>query len=134
MARTKNIQPTYWGFNAPFWGGQNNVMSRQEDQQLIKNDLLQLLQTSPGERVHRPTFGTLIRSTLFNPLDGSTAAILRQNIIQQITTYEPRVVTQSVDISSDPLDDQRINIKIIVNPKYDPLIEFLIEMTFNSQA
>jgi hypothetical protein len=53
--------PIWFGFNPPFIGGQQKVMSRQEDLRLIKNDLLQLLLTVPGERVHRPTFGSPIR-------------------------------------------------------------------------
>jgi len=134
MARKLVNNATYYGYNMPFWGGQNNIMSRQEDERLIKNDLLQLLQTSPGERVHRSEFGTLIRSTLFNPLDESTMSVLRQNITQQIRTHEPRVEIQSVDVSGDPQDDQRINIIIVVSPKYDPLINYTLELTFTSQA
>ena len=57
---------TYFGQNPPFVGGAEKVLSRQEDIRLIKNDILQLIMTSPGERVHRPNFGTAVRETISN--------------------------------------------------------------------
>ena len=59
----------FYGFNPPFLGGNQNVLSRQEDVRLIQTDILQLLLTSPGQRVMRPNFGTSINYQLFDPLD-----------------------------------------------------------------
>jgi len=81
----------YYGFNPPFFGGHQNVMSRQAGDRLIKNDVLQLLLTVPGERVMRPDWGTLIKATLFENVDDEVVNRLQANIVEKLGTYEPRV-------------------------------------------
>ena len=82
---------TYYGFNPPFFGGQQNVLSRQSGDRLIKNDLLQLIRTSPGERVMRPTWGTFLNRSVFEQLDNTTIDNVRTSILNAIRHYEPRV-------------------------------------------
>lgn len=97
--------PQYFGFNAPFLlseaGVVSSVLPRQVDERLIRNDLLQLLLTNPGERVMRPTFGSGIRAFLFEQLDQSGLADLKQNIIETITEFERRVTVTDVSFTSD---------------------------------
>lgn len=109
----------YYGFNPPFIGGPQNVMSKQVDERLIKNDILQLLLTSRGERVMRPDFGTDIRSMVFEALDSTALDILRDNITDAITTYEPRVDIVSLNLYRD---NQRngLQISLVVKLKLDP--------------
>ena len=90
----------YKGYNAPFTGGYQGVLSRQAGERLIKNDIMQLLLTSPGERVMRPSWGTLIKSSLFEQLDEATIFDLKSNIDTALSTYETRVVLQS-EIAKD---------------------------------
>jgi phage baseplate assembly protein W len=101
----------YYGANAPFVGGKQGFMSRQVDEQLIKNDLLQLLLTSPGERVMRLDFGTGIRSFLFKNLDDYAVDSLKADIAQAISQYERRVNVTEIVINPDP-DNNIISIKI----------------------
>jgi phage baseplate assembly protein W len=108
----------YFGFNPAFYGGPNNILSRQEDEQLIKNDLLQLLNTIPGERVYRPTFGTALRSSLFEPIDNNTLYDLRHSMINAINVHEPRVSLVSLDLSSNEAQNQ-IQIKLVVQIRED---------------
>jgi phage baseplate assembly protein W len=116
----------YYGFNPPFIGGAENILSRQEDERLIKNDILQLLMTVPGERVMRPEFGVNLRNFVFEPLTRTDLISLRSEIDQQITLQEPRVVVESVDLDRDD-DNNRLNIKIIVYIKKDPKRQLTIE-------
>ena len=102
-----------YGFNPPFIGGPNNVLSRQEDQQLIKNDLLQLLLTSPGERAYRPTFGTAIRSTVFEQLDN-------------VSLHEPRVTVTQFDLSQVG-DTNQLNIKLVATLVTNPELTISID-------
>lgn len=98
----------YFGFNPPFFGGQQNIMSRQSGDRLIKNDLLQLILTTPGERVMRPNWGTNVRTALFQNIDDRLIADLKNSISTAISTYEPRVDVD-VDIASNP-DSNQLNI------------------------
>jgi len=109
----------YFGYNPPFTGGAEKALSRQEDLRLIKNDLLQLIMTSPGERIHRPTFGTPIRMVLFDPSDEISYDILADGIREEIIRSEPRVFDPQVTVQ--PVDDgQIIKIKVVANVTFDP--------------
>lgn len=109
---------TFFGFNPPFMGGPQNVLSRQEDDRLIKNDILQLLLTVPGERVMRPLFGVQLRSFVFEQATDSDISDLSSNIAQAITTYDPRVVVEEVSAERDD-DRNGLNIKVVVRLKKD---------------
>jgi len=115
MAKSK---ATFYGVNPPFIGGPQNVLSRQEDDRLIKNDILQLLLTVPGERVMRPSYGVHLRSFVFELATDSAIAGLRSEIINALGTYEPRVNVESVDIERDD-DRGGIAIQIVVSLKKD---------------
>ena len=109
-----------FGYNPPFIGGPQNVMSRQEDEQLIKNDLLQLLLTVPGERVMRPTFGVNLRDVVFEPNDTSTVSSLEQEIRSSIEEYEQRVIVDDVQVVTD-IDNNGMTIKVYTTLRSNPL-------------
>lgn len=90
-----------YGYNPPFIGGHQNILSRQEDEQIIKNDLLQLLLTIPGERVMRPDFGVNLRNAVFEPNDTETVGALVNEIRQQIELYDKRIIVDDVQIVTD---------------------------------
>jgi len=102
----------YFGFNPPFVGGNQGVLSRQEDERLIKNDILQLLLTLPGERVHEPFFGTRIRAAVFEPLDDVTMSELEEEIRAAIANEEPRLTDPNVYMQKD---EQRNTLRITVS-------------------
>ncbi len=91
----------YFGYNPPFVGGPSGILSRQEDDKLIKNDLMQLLLTLPGERVMMPNFGTDLRATIFDQLDEATIEMLRMGVSQAISQYEPRISVRNIYFRPD---------------------------------
>lgn len=94
----------YYGYNPPFFGGHQNVMSKQSGDRLIKNDVLQLLLTMPGERVMRPNWGTKIKSTLFDGADNTVIPDLVDSINRALSLYETRVdLNVQIDIDEDNL-------------------------------
>jgi len=93
--------PLFYGFNSPFMGGKEKVLSRQVDEKLIRNDLLQLLLTAPGERVMRPDFGSPIRPFLFEQMTAADLSTLKDGIITAIEKFEPRVTVTDVTIESN---------------------------------
>jgi phage baseplate assembly protein W len=108
-----------YGMNPPFIGGPQNIMSRQEDEQLIKNDILQLLMTIPGERVMRPTFGVNLRNAVFEPSDEGTVSGLELEIRRAIEQYEPRVILDGVQIVTDD-QNNGMSIQIYTTLRSDP--------------
>lgn len=84
----------------------------------IKSDLLVLLLTNPGERVMLPSFGTPLNLLLFEPNDTIIVEQARQMIIDSISTWEPRVTIDQLEVTSGTSDsensddDKALNIKI----------------------
>jgi phage baseplate assembly protein W len=121
----------FYGFNPPFIGGVQNVLSRQEDIRLIKNDILQLLLTIPGERVMRPDFGVNLRNFVFEPMINADLTTLRGEIATQITKWDKRVTVDLIEINPDP-DSQRVDITVHARLKKDPTREVNVELFINS--
>lgn len=108
----------FFGFNPPFIT-QNNILPSMVDERLIKNDLIQLLLTSPGERVMRADFGTKIRKYVFEPLTPKDINALKQNIIEAIKKYEQRVTTTNIKINVSP-EQNLIQIQLFCKLTIDP--------------
>lgn len=121
---------TFYGFNPPFIGGPQNVLSRQEDEQLIKNDILQLLLTVPGERVMRPDFGVNLRNFVFEQLTTPQLRELESEIGNQVELQEQRVFVDSVDLERDD-DKNLLTIRVSTRLKKDPKRQLTIEQFIN---
>jgi phage baseplate assembly protein W len=53
----------------------------------VKQMMLQVLLTSPGERAHRPDFGCGLRRMLFAPNDPTVATLTQVTIYQSLTHW-----------------------------------------------
>ena len=62
-----------------------------EDDASIRQSLLLLLSTSPGERVMRPDYGCSLRRLVFAPNDDTTAGLAIHYVRQAVERWEPRV-------------------------------------------
>ena len=68
----------------------------------------------------RPGYGVNLRNFVFENIDSANLSALRNEIINQIRTYETRVNIISVELI--PFEDENsINIKIAVTLKSDPM-------------
>jgi len=95
----------------------------------IKSDLLQLLLTNPGERVMLPTYGTPLKTLIFEQNDAHVESAAREMIINSINQWEPRITVQQIEVSStvdqsqldpsDPKEDLE-NILMIKILFFDP--------------
>ena len=85
-----------------------------KDASAIKQAIVNLLLTSKGERLMNPTYGSDIRSYLFEPMDFGTANQIKNNIRDTIETFEPRI--RVLQISATPnFDDNGFDITMTYN-------------------
>jgi len=62
-----------------------------------------ILDTTPGERVMRPTFGCGIRRYLMAPNTSATRALITSDVELALANFEPRITV--TDVQADPGDD-----------------------------
>ncbi len=68
----------------------------------VRQALLLLLSTIPGERVMRPTYGSELHRLVFAPNDQTTAGLAIHYVRRAVSRWEPRVDIVDVDAGPHP--------------------------------
>lgn len=76
----------------------------------VRQSLLLLLSTRPGERVMRPEYGCLLGTLVFAPNDDTTAGLAMHYVRQAVTRFEPRAVVVRVDAGPDPVRPELLDV------------------------
>lgn len=90
-----------WSFPPRFTRDGVEMVSDDDD---IRESLLVLLTTAPGERTMRPQYGCGMRKHLFGTLDSNQTALLEDTIRQAILFHEPRISVEKIGIARSPHD------------------------------
>ncbi|MEM7077157.1 MAG: GPW/gp25 family protein [Pseudomonadota bacterium] len=72
------------------------------DAQALRQSLMLLLATRPGERVMRPGYGCDLQELMFYPLNESTEGLAIHYVRRAITLWEPRVEIERLDAFASP--------------------------------
>jgi phage baseplate assembly protein W len=76
----------------------------------VRQALLILLSTAPGERVMLPDYGCDLGQLLFAPNDATTAGLAMHYVRRAIERWEPRVEIVGLDATRNPLIAARLDI------------------------
>ncbi len=76
----------------------------------VRQAILLLLSTVPGERVMRPDYGCLLHRLVFAPNDDTTAGLAIHYVRQALDRWEPRIEILRLDAGRDPEAAERLNI------------------------
>ncbi len=68
----------------------------------VRQAILLLLSTSPGERAMRPDYGCDLRQLVFSPNDETTAGLAIHYVRQALQMWEPRVEIVRLDAVRNP--------------------------------
>lgn len=63
----------------------------------VRQAILLLLSTTPGERVMRPTYGCHLRRLVFSPNDDTTAGLAIHYVRTALDAWEPRIRVLKLD-------------------------------------
>ena len=80
-------------------GGDVATVSYDED---IRQAVGIILETNHGERVMRPDFGANLGGLVFEPMNTTTAALVRHRVEQALILWEPRIDSVTVVVTTDP--------------------------------
>ena len=109
MAKSKIIGS---GFSFPMQVDALGSVEMSSDDENIRQSMMLILGTAPGERMKRPTFGGAIHDILFEPNTSVTAAKIEYEVKRALLEFEPRVDDIEVDAMPDPMEESRMNVTI----------------------
>lgn len=111
MKEIKTFLGTGWSFPPKFEIGAKSVqmVSDAED---VKQSLILLMSTSPGERLTNPEYGCDLHSTMFKNQDTATLSLMHDIISTAVLRYESRVTLDDIDFDIVKGVEGKINIKL----------------------
>jgi uncharacterized protein len=74
----------------------------------IRQAILIIIQTNPGERVMRPDFGAGLNAFLFEPVSPTTMAQVKTRVENALIDWEPRIDVEEVTVTSDPEERNKL--------------------------
>ena len=81
-------------------------------QEQSKSNLINLLLTSPGERVFQPTFGSNLRSILFDSFDAVTSDNIDEAIREAVARQLPYITINEVNTIQDGQNENSILVSV----------------------
>jgi hypothetical protein len=84
------------------------------DLQAIKNSIINIFLTSPGQKILNPEFGLDLRRYLFDPVNSSTAYKIKYDIDTLLPSQEPRIRLENVNVDAIT-DAQEYYIEMQIN-------------------
>lgn len=89
------------GFRFPIEPGASGAIETISGMDLVRQSIETILDTEPGERIMRPTFGCGLRRYLMEPNTLATRTAMAADITSALTTWEPRIRLTSVSVTPD---------------------------------
>jgi len=66
----------------------------------VEQSIWIILDTDPGERVMRPTFGCGLRRYLMTPNTSATRALIKHDVDVALANFEPRISVTGLDVTA----------------------------------
>ena len=87
----------------------------------VRQAVLLLLSTRPGERVNRPDYGCHLFRLAFAPADETTAGLAIHYVRRAIELWEPRITIVELVAGRDPADHSVLEVRLryLVNATHD---------------
>ena len=98
-----------WTFPVCLRGGRIEMSEYEQD---IREAIRIILLTNRGERLMRPDFGAGLVDFLYESLSSSTLERIRTRVTEALIDWEPRIDIQSVDVSVDSSEPNKVLIEM----------------------
>jgi phage baseplate assembly protein W len=91
------------GWSFPVAPGAARTLELAQGPDKVQQSIRIILETEPGERIMRPTFGCGLRRYLMKPNTVATRSLIERDVAQSLAQWEPRIRLDAVTAS--PGDD-----------------------------
>lgn len=65
----------------------------------VRQAIFIVLETVPGERVMRPSFGCGLRRYLMRPNNAATRTLIQRDVARALAAWEPRIAVDAVNVT-----------------------------------
>jgi phage baseplate assembly protein W len=96
-----------------------------EGDQAVRQSILLLLSTVPGERIMRPDYGCHLQHLVFSANDDTTAGLAIHYVRRAITQWEPRVDILTLDAGRSPHAPEILTILLVYRVRASQRVEQL---------
>lgn len=103
------------------------------DLEAVKNSIANCFTTAPGQKILNPEFGLDLRVYLFEPITETTAFFIRDDIFNNLSRFEPRVVVRNVSVIPN-IDAQMYEIYLQIDIPQLNIYGVSIKNTLNSEG
>jgi phage baseplate assembly protein W len=93
--------------------GATGAVAMVERDESVRQAIVMLLTTAPGERLLRPDYGSQLHRLAFAPNDQTTAGLAIHYVRAALTRWEPRVEIVHLDAAADPYEPERLVLTLI---------------------
>lgn len=103
----------------------------------VRQAILMLIATVPGERIMRPEYGCLLYRVIFSANDDTTAGLAMHYVRSALERWEPRIDILSLDASRDQNEPGRLYIQLEYRVRASQnvqLIELPLELAAGAAA
>lgn len=100
----KSFLGTGWSF-PPTFDRPSGTVALVSDTEDIEQSLNILLSTSLGERVMQLRYGCNLTDYVFESLNSSVIGYIKDRVKSAILLYEPRIIAEKVEVTSDASSD-----------------------------
>ena len=106
----KEFLGTGWSFPIVLETDGRIVLSAENED--IREAIVLILSTAPGERVMRPEFGCGIHEYVFSVINSSNLLLIGDEVKRALVLYEPRITVDNIQIQPNESDGSRLMIHI----------------------
>jgi uncharacterized protein len=106
---TPNIHSIHYPFAID--KGLGNLAEENDYSKHVRQMILQVLFTNPGERINRPDFGCGLRRMIFAPNSDVTANLLQVTIFQSLERWLGNVISL-IDVKAQAIDE-KLDVRIV---------------------
>jgi uncharacterized protein len=91
-----------------------------KDDQSIRESMLNILLTRPGERLQRPDFGAGLLNFIHQPNNETTRNLIAGVVRKSLDLWEQRVIVDGVDVQPSPNNLAEVHINIRYRMRHNP--------------
>ena len=103
-----DFEEDYCGIRISSTGG----IEMLEEHAAVRQSILLLLSTAPGERVMRPDYGCDLQQLVFSPNDATTHGLAIHYVRRALQRWEPRIDILRLDAAASQSDPGRMDIML----------------------